>query len=193
MDIQHILAGHKLWLEGKVGKLADLTGANLSDANLSYADLTGANLTGAGLRKANLTGAGLREADLTGADLRWAILTGANLIGVKTDYLTIGIVLACPETGSFIAYKKVNGLIVTLNIPAKAKRSSATTRKCRASCAKVVSISDGSKSAGPNRRGTTYVVGETVHPDKWDDDRWNECSHGIHFFMNRSDAESWEE
>ena len=33
-----------------------------------------------------------------------------------------------------------------------------------------------------------YRVGETVRADKWDDDRFNECSHGIHFFTNLQDA-----
>lgn len=35
---------------------------------------------------------------------------------------------------------------------------------------------------------TTYKVGEMVYPDGFDDDRWNECSHGIHFFINKQEA-----
>jgi hypothetical protein len=35
---------------------------------------------------------------------------------------------------------------------------------------------------------TTYTVGETVTADEWDEDRWNECSHGIHFFITRDEA-----
>ena len=34
-----------------------------------------------------------------------------------------------------------------------------------------------------------YKVGETVYPDSFDEDRWNECSNGIHFFMTRREAE----
>ena len=34
----------------------------------------------------------------------------------------------------------------------------------------------------------TYKVGEIVYPDSFDEDRWNECSHGIHFFVNKQDA-----
>ena len=56
---------------------ADLTGADLREA-----ELTGANLSGANLREAELTGANLRGADLTGADLCGANLSGANLRGV---------------------------------------------------------------------------------------------------------------
>jgi len=36
-----------------------------------------------------------------------------------------------------------------------------------------------------------YTVGEMVYPDSWDDNRWNECSHGIHFFINRQEAVGW--
>ena len=63
---------------------ADLSGANLGDANLSGADLSGANLrganlSGASLRGANLGDANLRGANLSGANLSDADLTGANL------------------------------------------------------------------------------------------------------------------
>ena len=33
-----------------------------------------------------------------------------------------------------------------------------------------------------------YTVGEIVKVDDFDEDRWNECSTGIHFFMNRENA-----
>ena len=33
-----------------------------------------------------------------------------------------------------------------------------------------------------------YKVGEIVSVDNFDDDRWNECTSGIHFFMNRENA-----
>jgi hypothetical protein len=34
----------------------------------------------------------------------------------------------------------------------------------------------------------TYKVGEMVFPDSFDENRWNECSHGIHFFINKDEA-----
>ena len=37
-----------------------------------------------------------------------------------------------------------------------------------------------------------YRVGETVSVDNFDDDRWNECSYGIHCFISKHDAEIWE-
>ena len=65
---------------------ADLRDANLSDANLSGADLRGADLSGADLRDANLrgadlSGADLRDANLSDANLRDADLSDANLRG----------------------------------------------------------------------------------------------------------------
>ena len=67
---------------------AKLYGAKLSEADLSDAKLYGANLNDANLRDANLRGANLRGADLSSvnlldADLRGANLRGANLSGVN--------------------------------------------------------------------------------------------------------------
>ena len=142
-----------------------------------------ADLWEADLRGANLRGADLREADLRGADLR-----GARNIPF--------IPLVCPEKGEFIAFKKCSGYIVELLIPADAKRCSATTRKCRASYAKVLSITtlEGEPINTDSVTNTeyspniVYKVGEFVYPDEFDDNRWNECSHGIHFFINRQEA-----
>lgn len=35
---------------------------------------------------------------------------------------------------------------------------------------------------------TQYHVGEIVRVDNFDDNRWRECSTGIHFFMTRDEA-----
>ena len=125
------------------------------------------------------------EADLRGADLREADLREAKNIPF--------IPLVCPSDGSFTAWKKCQGsIIVKLLIPEDAKRSSATTRKCRASKAVVLEIQDveGNKidAVAYGKDGFEYKVGETVYPDSFDEDRWNECSHGIHFFINRQEA-----
>ena len=102
--------------------------------------------------------------------------------------------LYCPSDGEFTAWKKVNGKLVQLLIPADAMRSSATSTKCRCDKAKVVAITnlDGTNPidaiTGHGYVETEYRVGEYVYPDSWDDDRWNECSHGIHFFINKQDA-----
>ena len=171
-----------------------LVDANLGDANLGGAYLGGANLRGADLRDAYLGGANLRGADLRDAYLGGANLGGANLGGANYNECTAFFALQCPEEGDFIAWKKVKTCIVKLLIPADAQRSSATSRKCRASKAHVLAIydKDGNEKksvVSDNYVTTTYKVGEDVLPDSWDDDRWNECSHGIHFFITRQEAE----
>ena len=85
--------------------------------------------------------------------------------------------------------------LVKLEICDDSKRSSSTGRKCRCDKAKVLQIIDmrdmtSEVSEVMNRmyKETLYKVGEIVHADSFDEDRWNECSHGIHFFINRQDA-----
>ena len=185
---------------------ANLYGANLCGANLSGSDLRVANLYGADLSGANLYGAYLYEADLSGAILRRANLSGSDLYRADLRgadlYETRGLPpIACPEKGEFIGFKKAydtrdgGAVIVELLIRKTAKRSSATTRKCRCSKAKVLSITtlDGTpmnytvaKSKYDNE--FTYTVGQTVEVKDFDPDRWNECAPGIHFFITRQEA-----
>ena len=175
---------------------ADLCGANLSSTDFDGADLRGANLRGANLRGANLRGANLEHANLYGADfsganLGCADLRDANLSCVKNIFFP----MACPEKGSFIAFKKAGRYIIELFIPSNAKRCSATSRKCRCSKAKVISITtlSGDKTNitevhsnyDPN---FIYKLGEYVEVKDFDDNRWNECSTGIHFFLTRQEA-----
>ena len=192
---------------------ADLFGANLSDADLSGADLSCANLSNANLFGANLRGADLSGADLSFANLRGADLSGANLFGANLsnanlscasmdqmiwDIHTVFYPLQCPDSGSYIGYKKASGLVVELEIPADARRSSATSRKCRASKAKVLSITDinGNPAGGQVKSNYdpdfVYTIGETVEVSDFDDDRWNECSTGIHHFITRAEAVIYE-
>ena len=132
------------------------------------------------------------------ANLRGANLRGADLWGARYDELTSFFAIQCPEEGGFIAYKKAKNkaldVIVKLEITADAKRSSATTRKCRASKAKVLEIAD---ISGNNKYKTAvsthdnsfvYEVGETLEILDFDNDRWKECSTGIHFFITRQEA-----
>ena len=174
---------------------ADLYGANLRGANLREANLYGANLRGANLRGADLYGANLRGANLRGADLRGANLRGADLRGANLTFIPY----ACPDHGAFIGFKKARDdrqeYIVVLEIPEDAKRLSATGRKCRCNKAKVLEIQnlDGSKAkikevASNYDRDFIYRVGETVSVDNFCEDRWKECSEGIHFFINRHEA-----
>ena len=225
-ELNKILELHKKWLSGDEDgeradlhdadlrwanlSNADLRWANLSNAdlrwaNLSNADLRWANLSNANLRHANLCNANLRHADLCNADLYDAILYHANLSHADLSDAIIAWGLACPETGSFEAWKKVvdeNGteFLVKLLVPADAKRSSATTEKCRCEFADVLEITNiktnqavqsVEKQSVENMSyfpTITYRVGERVYPDSFDENRWNECSHGIHFFVDKESA-----
>ena len=180
-------------------KVANLTDADLTNVDLTCANLEGTNLTDADLRNANLKYTNLRCTDLTSANLENVDLWNANLInsklvGIKTNMNTMGYNLACPEEGSFIGYKKAGGCIVKLLIPEDSKRSSATTSKCRCDKAKVLEIKDIDTGELINEITSTYdhnfiyKVGEIVSVDDFDDNRWNECSTGIHFFVNKENA-----
>ena len=191
-ELKEILRKHRLWLDNEPGGEM----ANLYEANLYGADLRGADLYGADLRGANLYGADLRGADLYGADLRGANLYGADLRWAKN----VRFPIACPEEGEFIGFKKARGgYIVKLKITEDAKRCSATGRKCRCSKAMVLSITevdgtdDGTKEVASGRDPDfVYKVGEIVEVSDFCEDRWDECSEGIHFFITRQEAEDYD-
>ena len=146
---------------------SDLSCANLRDSDLSYSDLHDADLIGANLR---------------GADLRGAYFDEKYLISLTN---------ITPE-GTITGYKKCrNDIIVKLEIPAEAKRSNATTTKCRAEWVKVIEIYGADKAISEHDGSVVYRVGEVVICHKWDNNRWNECSGGIHFFLTREEAERW--
>ena len=191
---------------------ADLSGANLSRANLSWAnlsgaDLSGANLCGANLSRVNLSGANLSGANLSRANLSWANLSGADLSGAglygadlsgaKAPAIALARLQFIPTEGAFIGWKKCAGnAIAKLAIPANAKRSHGTERKCRCSRAKVLMIwrADGTeaKEARSSYDGRfIYRVGKFVEPTNgFDENRWNTCGGGIHFYITREEAEA---
>ena len=172
-ELKDILNKHELWLKhDPSGAIADLRGANLRCVNLHGTDLYGAKLSGIDL-------------------------SGAKLSAAKN----LNYPIACPEEGSFIGFKKTYDAnltkcyIIKLEIPSDAMRCSATSRKCRCSKAKVISITniDGTEAnvnaaySGYDRK-FEYRVGEIVKVDNFDTDRWHECTPGIHFFITRKEA-----
>lgn len=182
---------------------AKLSYANLKETNLNYASLVSVNLRQALLIETNLKHAILVDANLSGThligtDLHYTNLYQANLNGTKfTDVKNIPFIpFSCPDTGSFIGYKKAGKFIIKLEIPADAKRCSATGRKCRCNKAKVLSIQhidedipcDIKLIASDYDKNFIYRVGETVEEPNFDENRWHECTKGIHFFINRQEA-----
>ena len=196
---------------------ADLSGANLSGANLSRANLSGANLfvadlSGANLFGANLSGANLSRADLSRANLFGADLSGANLSGANlsranlfgADYIekakNLFYPIACPEIGAFVGWKKArvktsgHECIVKLEITEDAVRSSAAGRKCRCSKATVLEIQDlegnvlEQAAVSDRDENFHYIPGTVVSVSDFDENRWHECSTGIHFYITREEA-----
>lgn len=188
------------YLRGANLKDANLKDADLEGANLEYADLGGANLRNANLKDAYLEYANLEYADLRGANLRGAYLRGAylkdaDLEGADYSEYTSFLSYQCPTEGSFIGWKKCGRYIVKLKICEDADRSSSTSLKCRCSKAEVLEIQnlDGSRAGiteicSDYNIDLIYKVGETVEVKDFDKCRWNECSDGIHFFIDRNVA-----
>jgi hypothetical protein len=171
---------------------AVLYGANLYGANLYRADLNGAVLYGADLNGANLNGANLYRANLNGANLNGADLNGADLNGAKNIPERAAAELNILPEGPIIGWKKCrNNIIVKLLIPAKARKSNASGRKCRAEFVKVIQVFGAEVGISTHDNKTTYRKGETVTCNVWNEDRWVECGGGIHFFISRIEAEKY--
>ena len=181
---------------------ATLNDADIFNSNLSYADFGNASLVGAYLPRSNLTRADFQGANLGWADLHSCVFCDTDLRDCNFMYANLRgseyvpyIPFQCPSDGAFVGWKKVNNVLIKLEIPADAKRSSATTNKCRCDKAKVLGFYDLNstelnidKIINHSYNTCEYIKGEMVYPDSFDEDRWNECSHGIHFFINKQDA-----
>ena len=207
-ELKKVLELHKKWLNGEQGGIrADLSNTDLRNVDLSNTDLRNVDLRGADLRGSDLSYANLRGADLSYTNLRrtnlsYADLNNADLRDIKYNSLSVGLNPVCPEEGSYIGYKKAKTkkedkeekVIVKLLITEDALRSSATTRKCRCSKAKVLSITslDGTRlySEAYSDWDNTFIyrVGEIVEVKDFDTNRWDECSTGIHHFITRKEA-----
>ena len=126
-----------------------------------------------------------------------------NVYGYNNIFHNVSIPMVCPEEGEFTAYKVVSSvkgyrIIAELLIPAGAMRSSGIGTKCRAACAKVVRFLDTKGNPLKNRKAFSnydplyaYYRGQVAYPDAFDEDRWQECSSGIHFFMTFQEAKEW--
>lgn len=121
-------------------------------------------------------------------------------IEIKYHFNAEDYPLVCPEEGEFIGYKigysndcNYEPCIITLLIPADAKRSSAFGNKCRCNKAKVLEIKDFDGYKKNSAISTydlcfLYKVDEEVSVYDFDENRWHECAPGIHFFMTMKEA-----
>lgn len=170
------------------------------------------NIRNSILHYARLSCCTFDETDFAGSDLTGAHFYGANLSTTKLDMVKGLPAMACPEEGGFTGWKKAiyswidsgdnwpaihrHNALIKLYIPARAKRSSATTNKCRASEAFVLDIVDMFTGEELDHASSTfdsgfiYRRGEWVYPEEFsfDENRWNECAPGIHFFIDKQSA-----
>lgn len=170
-----------------------------NDCNFSYTIFVRCNFSNAGFVGCNFHNARFSNCDFRGAGLYDDCnFRDALFDNIETNEFTrMGIPMTCPDTGSFIGWKAGRNYIIKLEIPEDAERSSSNSRKCRCSKAKVLEIQSLTDETILHdedmsfRGGLIYRVGEMVYPDEWDPNRWNECSHGIHFFLTKEEALYW--
>lgn len=160
--------------------------------NVSF---SGSSLVHTSLKSADLRGCDLSKSNCDGAVFSCALLEGANVSELIYTKNTVHFEISCPKEGYFIGYKKCfNSRMVTLLIPKDAKRSSSTSNACRCDKAKVIAITntDGTgfydEASSFVDENFIYKIGEMVHADSYNDDRWLDSSHGIHFWMSFEEA-----
>lgn len=196
---------------------------HLQDAIFDDCEMYGVDFHNCYLGDSTFVCSSLRNANLCSANLFGCTFYGTDFANAKTDENTcfeyadlssainasdLNIPLRCPERGAFVGWKAcyarrdgrlMEPVIVKLYIPEDAKRSSATTAKCRCDKAVVLDVQDlNGHSVACNitavsmfrQQPIDYVVGMTVKPvgDAFDINRFAECSAGIHFFYKREDA-----
>lgn len=129
--------------------------------------------------------ASMREA-LEEAVAKKAHLSGANLSGARAVHYQI------PQEGELIVWKKLRGGICKLRIPPDAKRTgSIVGRKCRCEFAVVLELPKGTEIGHGTHDGTLYRKLQIVRADAYDPDPRVECSHGVHFFLSKEEAEDY--
>ena len=178
----------------------------INRTNFNYTNLYGAVFKNCTLNfcyfeLANLSNTKFESCDLTYSIFSNSILNNAQFIhNIGMCELNKSLPIACPNSGEFIGWKKAydencHNVIVKLLIPNDAKRMSGTGLKCRTDKALVLDIQDiynvkhYDKAYSYYDRSFVYKIGEYVTPtEDFCEDRFDECSSGIHFFINRNTA-----
>lgn len=197
------------FMENTIFAFCNMTNVRIDVGKIQNISFKNTILTNTIFYISHIIGCDFRCADLSDSIFSDAYCSEIDLGGAVIDRVQ-GFNDICPN-GTFIGYKKSGeGRIIELEIPDDAERSSAFGRKCRCSKAKVISItsvdcSESYRTAKsyfrPYRLSyenglhtiledppLLYNVGEIVQPDRYDDNFWEECSNGIHFFLTREEA-----
>lgn len=180
-----------------------LNGVNLENSSVENALFDGCPMKGANFKNSKMVTASfrycdMRECNIEDADLFGAVLEFADLRGTVSNEGTKWFRLRCPEKGAFLGYKKcVNDRMVQLLIPADAKRTSATLPSCRCNKAKVLTIKSFDFTRNFDEAWSLvdenfiYKKGEWVEVKDFNENRWQDSTTGIHFWMTRAEAEAY--
>ncbi len=175
-------------------------GADMSHGSVKNALFDHCSLRGVNFEQSKLISAAMRYNDMTGANIKGADMFAAVLEYAKLDDIifdddTKFFKLYCPEEGAFLGYKKCfNNRLVQLLIPADAKRTSATMNSCRCSKAKVLTIKsfdyqeEFDEAWSLVDENFVYRKGQWVEVLDFNEDRWQDSTTGIHFWMTRAEA-----
>ena len=198
------------------GKMADaqIIDCCLDDVDFERVDMMRCVIKNASMLRDKFNHSDLRNCHFEATNLQEAEFFNSDLMGVNfnesnTNNLSMEQVVispeklntiydqnqAVPDEGAFIGWKNASGYIVKLEIPADAQRvGGLASRKCRASYAYVVSITNMENdqsiaSAKSNKdKNTVYEPGKFIYPNQFDTRLDHECTTGIHFYTTREEA-----
>ena len=221
-ELDNLLDNHELWLKNPssdknrlILRNYDLSFLKIKNRDLSKSIFNNCNIVSMVIKNCDLSEGLFINCTLTNVRLANTNLAKAEIRNCKLDNIvanpfTSFYNLQCPEEGSFIGFKKayINTtpnnktyfpslpVIVKLQITEDSLRSSATSRKCRCSKAKVLSISyldgtecpEGTIAYSQYNSDFIYKIGDILEIKNFDEDRWEECAKGIHFFITREEA-----
>ncbi len=174
---------------------SEIIDSDFTESILSYADFSNAYIADSAFYHAWLL-----SANFEGAIINSGTSFCRAYIEKDKNISYPNLPIACPEEGSFIGFKvglnsiDLSAVLIKLEIMEDAKRSSGTRRKCRADKVKVLDIIDintekhETEAISIARRNFKYKVGEVIQIDDFDENRWKECSTGIHFFITKDEA-----
>lgn len=114
----------------------NFTNSQIHASSFNFANITGSTFNYATLNKVCMYMSGIWNTIFENVKCYRCIINDVD--SNRIPYVS----LACPSEGSFIGWKVVDGCLIKLLIPEDAKRSSATTHKCRCDKAKVLEITD---------------------------------------------------
>lgn len=178
-------------------RYAILNDARFFDSSIQYCNMSFSKVVHADFYRATIGNTIMTGANLRDASFQKAIIMDTNMDDANELYVPT----VCPKEGSFIGWKKAitrdgEYVILKLEIPEDALRSSGTGRKCRTNKVKVLEIQKLESEIKTRYKVAysmfdnrfKYEVGKTVEVPEFCKARFLECAPGLHFFMEREEA-----